>query len=323
MLAAIEIYNKPQISYRDECFSILLVNAWELLLKAILSKNRQRIYYPKERRKIYRTFSVQDALEKARPFFPANIQFEPLAQNIEMLITYRNNSIHFYNQKGFNVVIYGLAQTSITNYRDLMNEIFHFDIANEMSISLLPLSFGTQPDPIVFMQKAKKHPSKNKAVAQFLKEISQITTKLEDKNLDTSRFLTIFNVTLQSIKKISSADVVVGVKGQADDEGPLFIERRVDPNKSHPLRQTKVLREVGTQVNGVPFTSFTLQAIVWKYDFMNKPHYYWRPSGGGVIQYSNEVPSFIKKLSKNQIDKVVNEYKEYRRIRRDSKRKNT
>lgn len=36
MLAAIEIYNKPQFSYRDECFTILLVNAWELLLKATL-----------------------------------------------------------------------------------------------------------------------------------------------------------------------------------------------------------------------------------------------------------------------------------------------
>jgi len=41
MLAAIEIYNKPQIAYRDECFSILLVNAWELLLKATLSKKEK------------------------------------------------------------------------------------------------------------------------------------------------------------------------------------------------------------------------------------------------------------------------------------------
>ena len=37
LLAAIEIYNKPRIQYRDECFVILLLNAWELLLKAIIS----------------------------------------------------------------------------------------------------------------------------------------------------------------------------------------------------------------------------------------------------------------------------------------------
>lgn len=34
MLAALEIYNKPVFSYREETFAILAVNAWELLLKA-------------------------------------------------------------------------------------------------------------------------------------------------------------------------------------------------------------------------------------------------------------------------------------------------
>jgi len=34
VLSAIELYNKPIFSYREESFSILMVNAWELLLKA-------------------------------------------------------------------------------------------------------------------------------------------------------------------------------------------------------------------------------------------------------------------------------------------------
>src|SRR3989304_5738000 len=34
MLAAIEVYNKPTFEYREEAYSILAVNAWELLLKA-------------------------------------------------------------------------------------------------------------------------------------------------------------------------------------------------------------------------------------------------------------------------------------------------
>jgi hypothetical protein len=33
-VAAIEVYNKPNFSYREEAFSLLMVNAWELLLKA-------------------------------------------------------------------------------------------------------------------------------------------------------------------------------------------------------------------------------------------------------------------------------------------------
>jgi hypothetical protein len=33
-VAAIEIYNKPDFRYREESFSVLICNAWELLLKA-------------------------------------------------------------------------------------------------------------------------------------------------------------------------------------------------------------------------------------------------------------------------------------------------
>ncbi|MFI4869143.1 MAG: DUF3644 domain-containing protein [Steroidobacterales bacterium] len=40
-VAAIEIYNKPDFRYREEAFSILMFNAWELLLKArVLKGNR-------------------------------------------------------------------------------------------------------------------------------------------------------------------------------------------------------------------------------------------------------------------------------------------
>ncbi len=34
MLSSIEIYNKPDFGYREETFSILAMNSWELLLKA-------------------------------------------------------------------------------------------------------------------------------------------------------------------------------------------------------------------------------------------------------------------------------------------------
>lgn len=33
-LASIEIYNKPDFKYREQSFTILNINAWELLLKA-------------------------------------------------------------------------------------------------------------------------------------------------------------------------------------------------------------------------------------------------------------------------------------------------
>ena len=38
-LSAIEIYNKPDFKYREETFAILMINSWELLLKAKIRLN--------------------------------------------------------------------------------------------------------------------------------------------------------------------------------------------------------------------------------------------------------------------------------------------
>lgn len=66
MLAAIEVYNKPRMEYRDEVTVLLVVNAWELALKAALKKAGERIFYEKKRGEPYRTLAAEDALKQAR-----------------------------------------------------------------------------------------------------------------------------------------------------------------------------------------------------------------------------------------------------------------
>jgi len=45
-LSAIEVYNKPDFKYREETFAILMINAWELLLKAKIIKENKRDLRP-------------------------------------------------------------------------------------------------------------------------------------------------------------------------------------------------------------------------------------------------------------------------------------
>ena len=40
-LLAVEIFNKPSLEYKTECFSFLITNAWELLLKATIAKDNE------------------------------------------------------------------------------------------------------------------------------------------------------------------------------------------------------------------------------------------------------------------------------------------
>lgn len=305
MLAAIEIYNKPRFDYRSECFVILLLNAWELAFKATLSKNRVRIFEPKERSKPYFTLRLFKAMEKSQRFFPKDIPYQAVSENIARLVDYRNNAVHFYNEPGFETVIYGLAQTSIVNFRDIIFHIFDRDIASEVNLSLLPLSFAAPPDPISFLGSIT---AQKPAIAEFLAVISETTKELEETHVDTGRFLTVFEVNLQSTKKISSADIVVGVNGD-QSESILLVSKKVDPNKSHPHQRKVILAEIGTELRGLKFSSYVFDAIVWHRDIKGKEEFCWKNANTNTFQYSPQLISFMKSLTAAQITEAINAYK--------------
>ena len=306
MLAAIEIYNKPQFNYRSECFVILLLNAWELAFKALLSKNRIRIFLPKEHNRPYMTLGLYEAMERCEALFPKNIAYRPVAENISRLADYRNNAVHFYNETGFEIVIYGLAQTSIVNFRDLVAASFDKDIASEVNISLLPLSFGASPDPITFLRQPEM-PGRKPAVAEFLRIISDTTSDLEKDGVDTGRFLTVFQVHLQSTKKIQSADVVAGISAD-NPKGILLVAKKIDPNNSHPHPRKKILQLVGEHINGVKFTSRTFDALVWRYSLKANESLCWHNESNNTYQYSPELASHLRSYSKVNIDDALKAY---------------
>lgn len=314
MLASIEIYNKPKMEYRSECFVILLLNSWELLLKAICSKNRIRVFEPKKRDQPYKTLSLFNAFESAKTFFPPNIPPKAISENIGRLVDYRNNAVHFYNEESLGIVVYGLAQTSIVNYRDIVQSIFGRDISSEINIALLPLSFSAPPDPIQFLGCSTKH---NAPITEFLKIISDTTSELEREGIDTGRFLTVFKVNLQSTKKITSADIVAGVNN-SPGSGVLLVSTRVDPNKTYPLTQRKLIEKVGGNVNGAMFNSRTAQALLWKYNLRENEGFCWKNDNTNTYQYSNELVVWCKSKTQGEIQNARDEYSEYMRQKQNS-----
>lgn len=313
MLAAIEIYNKPRFDYREECCVILLLNAWELLLKALLSKNKRSIFYPKRRKEPYRTLAWSDALAQAERFFPPQISPLPVRRNLEMVATYRDNAVHFYNAKGFATVLYALAQTSIVNFRDVLLHAFKVDLSQEISWQLLPLGLRVPIDPIEYISgKSVESKKGSAAVRQFLSELAAATKEVEAKGDDTGRLLTIFSVKLESTKKISDADVVVGVTKATETPGPLAIVRAVDPNLSHPLRQTEVLAKVPT-LHGKPFSAHTFQALVWKHDLKGRPEYCWKAKEGVLTRYSSDIVAWINQRTPQELESALGDYRAFLR----------
>ncbi|MCI0602500.1 DUF3644 domain-containing protein [bacterium] len=315
MVAAIEVYNKPTFPYRDECFVILLLNSWELVVKALLSKKGKSIFYQKKRKEPYRTLSLQDALPKVQSLFPQAVSFVPTRQNLDLLRTYRDNAVHFYNAKGFGSVVYALAQTSIRNFRDVVFECFGHKLEEDISWQLLPLGINPPVDVITYISgKRESGKKKSNAVIQFLSELAAATDQLKNSGEDTGRLLTIFQVKLESVKKIGDADAVVGVDKAAASSGPLAIVRTLDPNLSHPLRSRDVIEKIGPY-NGKRFTSYTFQAVAWRWKIRENQQYCWRAEEGVLTKYSNDVVSFIKNLSASDIETAVKDYGEHMRKR--------
>ena len=147
-ISAIEIYNKPNFKYREESFSILLVNAWELLLKAKLaSDSTQGI----------RDIQVieKGAIKENRSGNPMTIDIRKVVEkllhtknldqrckvNIELLIEIRDNAIHFINKEnGFKSKVQEIGMASLKNYLYSAKAWFDLDLS-EYNFYLMPMSF--------------------------------------------------------------------------------------------------------------------------------------------------------------------------------------
>src|ERR1700730_18002813 len=116
-VAAIEIYNKPGFRYREETFSILMLNAWELLLKArILKENKNhlrsievwetrktksggpstRLFPKRTRAGNTMTIGVATAAAIVSEYSKDGVD-RYAVENISLLIEIRDNAIHFHN----------------------------------------------------------------------------------------------------------------------------------------------------------------------------------------------------------------------------------
>lgn len=159
MIAAIEVYNKPDFMYRGETFSILAINSWELLLKAKYLKdnrNKMRSLYVMEpiinkdgskskKKKIKTTRSGNPFTHSiefiAKKLIEKGEMDQVVFNNIMALIELRDSAIHFYNYSlKFNVRIQEIGTASLKNYVSLYKKWFDKDLS-EFNFYLMPLSF--------------------------------------------------------------------------------------------------------------------------------------------------------------------------------------
>ncbi len=175
LIAAIEVYNKPDFAYREETFSVLAVTAWELLLKAkVLADNgndprsiylyesrkskggrpTQRKYIKRNRSRNPHTLSVAQLIAKLEPVaatrLPAAVKL-----NLFALTEIRDNSVHYVNASprlAKQVLEVGTA--CVKNFIEIGRQWFDLDLS-DLHLFLMPIGFVPAPGTATAIAVAK------------------------------------------------------------------------------------------------------------------------------------------------------------------------
>jgi hypothetical protein len=156
-IAAIEIYNKPDFYFREEAFSLLITNAWELLLKGKwLADHGEEFaslceydHNPTDRiEKTVRvnrsgnpiTFGLTYLANKLSEDKNSGLE-KPCLDNLLALVEVRDTSAHFLNKDlYFGRRILEIGTASLQNFLSLVTEWFQLDLSR-YNFFLMPLSF--------------------------------------------------------------------------------------------------------------------------------------------------------------------------------------
>lgn len=304
MVAAIELYNKPLFMYREECVVILLINAWELLLKAILSKNKISLYYPKERGQDYMFLSLSKTIkkvEKLKKGSKGELR-KAVVENLWILKDYRNEAIHFYNDNVFRATLYYLFQANIKNFRDIMYENFGKKLEDKINWRILPLGVTPPIDVISYLNENMANDN-SVLTSKLIKTIQSLNNKGED----IDGLIIKCKVQLESVSRATGFDIKVAVDNQ--NANSKIVVKRQDPNKSHPHRQKEVLSKIGEKLDGYRFTSYVFQAIVFYKKLKGDSTYTWCDDKGGSRKYSDQTITLLKSLKRRDIEEAVSHYK--------------
>ncbi|RJS45816.1 DUF3644 domain-containing protein [Nocardioides cavernaquae] len=306
MLAAVEVYNKPQMTYRDEVTVMLIVNAWELALKATLRQKNRSIFYTKQRAERYRSITLDDALSRVanHKLWPAAIDGNAVTANIKALAEYRDRAIHLYNAQGLGAVIYPFLQQNVLNYRDFMLAQFKKDLADSMTWQLLPLG-ATAPADVVRFMRVDKTATIVSEVQDFIDELRSLMDSAEAAGGDLARVATVYDINLQSVKKMTSADLVVAVSPGA---GGKIVMQKSDPNQTHPYSMKELLARANKKRTGRLLTSYDHQAICWKENLRTNARFAWKHGAAATHVWSGDAVSHFASLSDAYCDAVKAEY---------------
>lgn len=204
MFAAIEIHNKPIFQYRYEVCTLLVINAWELALKAYIAQELDSVRLIK-RDGTTKPFAECLACVSSKIGKP----FEATKHNLEILYEYRNTIVHFY-QEDLGIVVLGLLKSSVLFFSDFMEVHFGIKLYEQANLILLPIGFKKPMSPLDFLSNQSAAKECSVEVKAFLESIKKSAESLQKQGIDDSIIVN-YTIGLVNESRIKNADLTAAI----------------------------------------------------------------------------------------------------------------
>ena len=284
-LLAIEIYNKPAISFRSAGYVSIMVIAWTALMHAIFVRRDQMPYYRHKNGrfvKIDGEFKHWELLECARQYWGEDSE-NAIRKNLEFFIPLRNKIEHRHIP-ALDASIFGECQAFLLNFDALLGS--EFGARHQLRESL---SFSLQlfPSGANFAAAVKA----NKSLADVKRFIDNYRSAITTEVMNSGQFA--FKAFLIQVANHESADTIpiqfVNYNSLTDDQkaeigkfAVLVKSKPIGVVNAELLKPSAVVKAVRQKLgnpmverNGKPVSKFTADTHVrcWR-------HFKVRPGGG-------------------------------------------
>ncbi|WP_259569242.1 DUF3644 domain-containing protein [Shewanella baltica] len=297
---ALEVYNRPSMKNRVEGFAIMMVNAWELLLKAEIlnAEGYERIFYDGDK-----SISISDAVKRRLQ------EKDPVRINLETIIDLRDHAIHLLIPE-LQPQLSRLFQATVLNYQTrYRNEMGNAPLAGQ-SVGMLSLVVdGPAPEVALIQKLYGKHAAQS--VAKFIQRFDETSKKI-----DSTEFSIPVDYRLALVKREDESDLSLSV-GDAG-EGAIIITKTKDPDATHPYHMNEALDEINKRQVTISIKSGAFQAVLNKHKINNQTKSDMRWVIDGRPRYSEKfIRWFVDNLKQT---KWLESAKEFRRSQLRNKR---
>ncbi|HSK73460.1 MAG TPA: DUF3644 domain-containing protein, partial [Pyrinomonadaceae bacterium] len=248
MFAAVEIHNKPIFSYRYEISVMLVINAWELLLKAYIYKFLKPV-------KLFQKDGKTKPFDECLACVASNLGrgFQAIKESLDNLYIYRNKVTHFYCEN-LDSLLFSLIKANVGFYVEFVKKHFGYDLSTETNLILLPIGFQKPFSPIDFLSNSSALSSSSKEVKEFIEGIIESSKRLKSAKIKDS-ILVEYRMGLFNEKRINNADIVAAVNNAQQQSINFQIEESLknvritdDPNaKQIRLEEDFLFKTVYTE----------------------------------------------------------------------------